>query len=79
MLISLLTLKKLSRFIKLLKLELVIESGLLRTGTFLAKVTQIFVIYYLLKPNSWTNKIKDLSGEKVMESLYEKELLLSKL
>ena len=79
MLISLLTLKKLSRFIKLLNLELVIESGLLRTGTFLAKATQIFVIYYLLKPNSWTNKFKDLSGEKVMGSFYEKELLLSKL
>ena len=27
----------------------------------------------------WADKIKDLNGEKVIESLYEKELLLSKL
>ena len=31
----------------------------------------------VLKTNPWTYKIKDLNGEKMMGSFYEKELLLS--
>ena len=38
-----------------------------------------FVIDSVLKTNKWTNNIKDLNGEKIIESFYEKELLLSKL
>ena len=32
-----------------------------------------------MKTNYWTYKIKDLNGEKIIESFYEKEFLLSKL
>ena len=41
--------------------------------------TEIFVIDSLLKSNPWMYKNKDLNGEKIIESLYGKELLLSKL
>ena len=34
---------------------------------------------FVLKANSWTHKIKDLNGEILVGSFYEKELLLSKL
>ena len=37
---------------------------------------EIFVIDSVLKIYSWTYKIKDLKGEKVIGSFYEKELLL---
>ena len=40
---------------------------------------EIFIIDSVLKTNPWTYKIKDLNGEKVIGSFYEKELLLSKL
>ena len=40
---------------------------------------EIFIIDSVLKTNSWTYKIKDLNGEKIIGSFYEKELLLSKL
>ena len=40
---------------------------------------ETLVIDSVLKPNKWTNNIKDLNGEKIIESFYEKELLLSKL
>ena len=36
---------------------------------------EIFIIYSVLKTNPWTYKIKDLNGEKVIGSFYEKELL----
>ena len=36
---------------------------------------EIFVIDSVLKTNPWTRKIKDLNGEKVIGSFYEKELL----
>ena len=39
----------------------------------------IFIIDSVLKTNPWTYKIKDLNGEKIMGSFYEKELFLSKL
>ena len=38
---------------------------------------EIFIIDFVLKINPWTYKIKDLNGEKITESFYEKELLLS--
>ena len=38
---------------------------------------EIFVIDSLLKTNPWTYKIKDINGEKIKGSFYEKELLLS--
>ena len=37
----------------------------------------IFIIDSDLKANPWTCKIKDLNGERIIISLYEKELLLS--
>ena len=40
---------------------------------------EIFIIDSVLKTNPWTYKIKDLNGEKIIGSFYEKKLLLSKL
>ena len=40
---------------------------------------EIFIIYSALKTYSWTFKLKRLNGGKIIGSLYEKELLLSKL
>ena len=42
-------------------------------------VSQISIINSDLKTNPWTYEIKDLNGEKIIGSLSEKELLLSKL
>ena len=38
---------------------------------------EIFIVDSVLKPNPWAYKIKDLNGEKIIGSFYEKELLLS--
>ena len=38
---------------------------------------EIFIIDSVLKTNAWTYKIKDLSGEKIIGTFYEKELLRS--
>ena len=38
---------------------------------------EIFIIDFVLKTNPWTYEIKDLNGEKMRGSFYEKELLLS--
>ena len=38
---------------------------------------EIFIIDSILKANPWTYRIKDLNGEKIIESFYEKELLWS--
>ena len=35
-------------------------------------VKKIFVIDYMLKINPWTCKIKDLNGETIIGSFYEK-------
>ena len=40
---------------------------------------EIFIIDSVLKTNPWTYKIKDLNVEEIIDSFYEKELLLSKL
>ena len=40
---------------------------------------EIFVIDSVLKTNPWMYQIKYLNGEKIIESFYEKELLMSKL
>ena len=39
---------------------------------------KIFINDSVLKTNPWTFKLKDLTGEKLIGSFYEKELLLSK-
>ena len=39
---------------------------------------EIFIINSVLKNNAWRYKIKDLNGEKIIESFCEKELLLNK-
>ena len=36
---------------------------------------ETFIIASVLKTNPWTYKIKNLNGEKIIESFYEKELL----
>ena len=38
---------------------------------------EILIIDSALKTNPWTYKLKDLNGEKIIGSFYEKELLLS--
>ena len=38
---------------------------------------EIFIADFVLKTNLWTYKIKDLSGEKIIGSFHEKELLRS--
>ena len=40
---------------------------------------EIFIINSVLKTNPCTYKIKDLNGEKIIGSLYEKELLFNQL
>ena len=40
---------------------------------------EICIIDSVLKTNPWTYKIKDIDGEKIIGSFYEKELLWSKL
>ena len=40
---------------------------------------EVFIIDSVLKTNSWGYKIKDLNGEKIIGTFYEKELLRSKL
>ena len=38
---------------------------------------EIFIVDSILKTNPWAYKVKDLNGEKIIESFYEKELLQS--
>ena len=38
---------------------------------------EIFIINSVLKTNPWTYKLKNLNGEKIKGSFYEKELLLN--
>ena len=38
---------------------------------------EIFIIDSVLKTNAWTYKLKDLNGEKIIGTFYEKELLRS--
>ena len=40
---------------------------------------EIFITNSVLKTNPWTYKIKDLNGEKIIDSFHEKESFLSKL
>ena len=40
-------------------------------------LTEIFMIDSVLKTNPWTYESKDLNGEKIIGSFYEKELLRS--
>ena len=64
--------KKLRRILKLLNLKLMIESELLTIRIFLVMFTlkigqkKIFIIDSAVKTNSWTNKIEDLNGEKII-------------
>ena len=41
--------------------------------------SELLSIRIFLITDLWTHKIKDLNGEKIIGSFYEKELLLSKL
>ena len=38
---------------------------------------ETFIIDSVLETNAWTYKIKDLNGEKIIGTFYEKELLQS--
>ena len=54
-----------------------IESELLTIRMFLVKVTlkidqEKYSLLIVLKTNTWTYEIKDLNGEKIMVSFYEK-------
>ena len=71
---------KLNRAIKFLTLKLVIQSGLLiifSKGYTKNPPPEIPLTNYVLKTNPWKSKIKDLNGEKIIGSYYEKQLLLS--
>ena len=37
---------------------------------------EIFITNFIFETNSWTYKFKDVNGEKLIRSFYEKELLL---
>ena len=77
MLIIVLWLKTL-KILKVLSLKFLIELELLSMRIFLVKVTlKIGQEKYVLKTNLWTFKIKDLIGEKIIESFYATELLRS--
>ena len=78
--IILLWLMKLNRVIKFLTLKLVIQSGLLiifSKGYTKNRPPEIPLTNYVLKTNPWKSKNKDLNGEKIIGSYYEKQLLLS--
>ena len=53
--------------------------SIFRKGYFENWSREIFLVDSVLKTNPWTFKIKDLNGETIIRSFYEKELLLSKL
>ena len=77
MLIIVLWLKTL-KILKVLSLKFLIALELLSMRIFLVKVTlKIGQEKYVLKTNLWTFKIKDLIGEKIIESFYTTELLRS--
>ena len=40
---------------------------------------EVFIVDSVLKTNTWSYKIKDINGEKIIGSFYEKELLQGKL
>ena len=81
MLIILLWLKKLKPILKLLNLESMVKSELRSIKINIRlhwKLVKRNIVDFVLKTNSWTYKIKDLTGEKIIGTFYEKELLLSK-
>ena len=76
--------KTLRPILKLLNLKLMIELEILSIQLFLVKVILkigqeifIFIIESGSKTIPWTYKIQDLNREKVIESFYEKELLIT--
>ena len=61
-----------------------IEPELQSIKTFLVKFTlkideEKYLLSIVLRTNPWNYKIKDLNREKIIESFYKKELLLSTL
>ena len=58
--------------IKLELLSIRIKKVILKIGQ-----EKYLLLILFWKINPWTYKIKDLNGEKIIESFYEKELLLS--
>ena len=84
MLIILFWLKNLGRVLKLLnfKVNIRIRITNYNNNNFSKGYTEnwsgeVFIINSVLKTNPWTYKIKDLNGEKLIESFHEKKLLLS--
>ena len=64
--------------LKLINLKLTKESELLSKRIYTGNWSrEIFATNSVLKTNPWTYKIKDIIGEKIARSFYEKELLLS--
>ena len=68
--------------LKLLRLNLITESESISIRIFLAEVTvkvlsrEIFIIDSVSKTNLWNYKIKDLNGEKIIGSFYEKGIVV---
>ena len=58
--------------IKLELLSIRIKKVILKIGQ---EKYSLLILFWKINP--WTYKIKDLNGEKIIESFYEKELLLS--
>ena len=79
---NLLWLKKVRPILKLLRLNLITESESISIRIFLAEVTvkvlsrEIFIIDSVSKTNLWNYKIKDLNGEKIIGSFYEKGIVV---
>ena len=82
MLIILLRLKKLKQTIKLLNLKLMAElelqnKNIFNTGYVEIWSREIFITDSVLKTYTYTFKLNDLNGEKIIGSSYEKELFVS--
>ena len=72
------------QILNLINLKWMIEPELQSIKTFLVKFTlkideEKYLLSIVLRTNPWNYKIKDLNREKIIESFYKKELLLSTL
>ena len=64
---------------ELLSIRIFLVKFTLKTGREIYYYIVLIIINSVLETNTWTYKIKDLNGEKVIKSFYEKELLRSNL
>ena len=66
--------KKLRWILKLLNLKLIriTKHKNIFSKAYTEKMVKRNIYYSVLKTNPWTHKIKDLSGEKLLGSLYER-------